>query len=104
MSWFSGLFGGADPAVSTRVREVVAAGAPVIDVRTDDEFRGGHVPGAKNIPVHLLPLRLDEVGPRERPVVLYCRSGARSAQAAELLRRSGFLEVLDVGPMSAFPR
>lgn len=104
MSWFGGLFGGADSSTTSRVKEVVAAGATVIDVRTDDEFNGGHVPGAKNIPVHTLPLRLNEVGPKDRPVVLYCRSGARSAQAAQILRRAGWTDVIDVGPMSAFPR
>jgi phage shock protein E len=87
-----------------RVRQVVAEGAKVIDVRSVEEFRAGHVPGALNIPLHTLPLRLSEVGPTDKPVVLYCLSGGRSGQAADLLRRSGFVEVLNVGPMSAFPR
>jgi len=86
------------------IREVVAQGAKVIDVRSTDEFRSGHVPGAVNIPLHTLPLRLSEVGPTDKPVVLYCLSGGRSGQAADLLRRSGYREVLDVGPMSAFPK
>lgn len=87
-----------------RVRQVVAEGAKVIDVRSVEEFRAGHVPGALNIPLHTLPLRLSEVGPADKPVVLYCLSGGRSGQAADLLRRSGFVEVLNVGPMSAFPK
>jgi rhodanese-related sulfurtransferase len=89
---------------NTRVRQVVEAGATVLDVRTVEEFAGGHVRGALNIPLHVLPLRMSELGPKDRPLVLYCLSGGRSGQAAEFLRRAGFAEVLDVGPMSAFPR
>lgn len=89
---------------NTRVRQVVSEGATVLDVRTVEEFAAGHVKGALNIPLHVLPLRLSELGPKERPLVLYCLSGGRSGQAAEFLRRAGFVEVLDVGPMSAFPR
>ena len=89
---------------SARVRQVVAEGSTVLDVRTVEEFAAGHVKGALNIPLHTLPLRLSELGPKERPLVLYCLSGGRSGQAAEFLRRAGFVEVLDVGPMSAFPR
>ena len=87
-----------------RVRQVVAEGAKVIDVRSVEEFGAGHVPGAVNIPLHTLPLRLSEVGPTDKPVVLYCLSGGRSGQAADLLRRSGYVEVINVGPMLAFPR
>lgn len=89
---------------TTRVRQAVAAGSTVLDVRTVEEFAGGHVKGALNIPLHVLPLRLSELGPKDRTLVLYCLSGGRSGQAAEFLRRSGFQDVLDVGPMSAFPR
>lgn len=87
-----------------RVVEAVKAGAKVIDVRTVEEFAEGHVQGAVNIPLHVLPFRIDELGAVDLPVILYCRSGGRSGQAAALLRRSGFREVLDVGPMSAWPR
>lgn len=90
--------------MKVRVQQVVGAGAKVIDVRTVEEFEDGHVRGAINIPLHLLPLRMNELGPLDHPIVLYCRSGGRSGQAADLLRRAGYREVLDVGPMSAFPR
>lgn len=89
---------------SVRVRQAVEAGSTVLDVRTVEEFAASHVKGALNIPLHVLPLRLSELGPKDRPLVLYCLSGGRSGQAAEFLRRAGFQEVLDVGPMSAFPR
>lgn len=82
-------------------RQLVEAGALLLDVRTPAEFREGHVPRATNIPVQELPMRLREVGPTNRPVVVYCRSGGRSAQAAAVLRGAGY-EVKDVGPMTAW--
>lgn len=82
-------------------RELVAQGALLLDVRTPAEFREGHVPQALNLPVQELPQRLHEVGPTERPVVVYCRSGGRSALAAQLLARAGYT-VRDIGPMAAW--
>lgn len=77
-------------------RELVANGALLLDVRTPDEFREHHLPVAVNIPVQELGRRLSELGPKARPVVVHCRSGARSAAAAQLLRREGY-EVHDIG-------
>lgn len=104
MSFWSSLFGASDPELASQVRALVSKGARILDVRTPGEFASGHVDGALNIPVSELPARLAEVGSKDVPVILYCRSGARSAQAASLLRSSGFREVIDVGPMSAFPQ
>lgn len=82
-------------------RELVSQGALILDVRTAAEYREGHVPQALNLPVQELPARLHEVGPTERPIVVYCRSGGRSAQAAQLLTRAGY-QVRDIGPMTAW--
>jgi len=71
----------------------------LLDVRTPAEFAEAHVPGATNIPVQELAHRLVELGDRTRPVVVYCRSGARSATAAALLRQGGFGHVHDMGGM-----
>lgn len=69
------------------------ADAPfVLDVRTPEEYASGHVPGAVNIPHDQVASRLEEV-PKERPVVLYCRSGRRSGLAAEVLSGSGYQRV-----------
>lgn len=81
-------------------RKLVAAGARLLDVRSAGEFRAGHVPGAVNIPVQELPRRLKEVGAKTQPVVVYCQSGMRSAQAKRLLESNGFTQVSDLGPMS----
>jgi rhodanese-related sulfurtransferase len=85
-------------------KALVAAGAVLLDVRTAAEFASGHVEGAKNIPVHELEARMAELGPASTPVVVYCRSGARSARAAAMLKARGFSTVKDIGPMSAWPR
>ena len=81
-------------------RRRVAAGAILLDVRTPGEFAEGHVQGAKNIPVQELQNRLGEL-PKGADVVVYCRSGARSAMASQMLKGRGH-RVLDVGPMSAY--
>lgn len=66
----------------------------VLDVRTPREFAAGHVPGALNIAHDELASRLAELaGARDKEVVLYCRSGRRSALAAETLRGAGFTKL-----------
>jgi rhodanese-related sulfurtransferase len=63
----------------------------VLDVRTAEEFAAGHVPRARNISHDLLPSRVAELDDaRQREVVVYCRSGRRSALALETLRAAGF--------------
>lgn len=59
-------------------------GALVIDVREPYEFAEGHIPQAKNIPLGELPRRLDKV-PKDKRLVLVCRSGNRSSKAARFL-------------------
>ncbi|MFN8378001.1 MAG: rhodanese-like domain-containing protein [Anaerolineae bacterium] len=73
----------------------------LIDVRTPEEFASGHLPNAVNIPLDELPNRLGEVATDE-PVVLYCRSGNRSGQAAQLLASEGYTQVLDLGGIVAW--
>lgn len=61
----------------------------VLDVRTAEEYASGHVPGAANIPHDQLASRLAEV-PKDRDVVLYCRSGRRVQLAGEVLTGNGY--------------
>jgi phage shock protein E len=68
----------------------------LLDVRTPLEFDTGHIRGAANIAVETLAGRLSEV-PQDKPVVIYCRSGNRSAQAASILREAGYTQVYDLG-------
>jgi phage shock protein E len=83
-------------------KAVVAAGATVVDVRTPAEFEAGHVKGAINIPFDQMAARAGEVGKKDRPVVIYCRSGRRSGIAGEELRKQGFTAVYDFQAFSGW--
>ena len=65
---------------------LVAGGGVLLDVREPAEWRAGHAPRARHIPLGQLAERIGEL-PADRPVVTVCRSGARSRQAAALLAR-----------------
>jgi rhodanese-related sulfurtransferase len=100
MSLFDRMFGAHPAAAPGEARRLVAEGALLLDVRTPAEFAAGHLPGATNLPVQELAFRIGEV-PAGCKVVVYCRSGARSAVAAKILKGEGH-EVLDIGTMQAF--
>jgi rhodanese-related sulfurtransferase len=85
---------------SAEARQLVQAGARLVDVRTPGEFAAGHIPGAINIPVQQLDARMNELQPKDAAVVVYCRSGHRSGNAARMLKSAGFVAVHDLGPMS----
>ena len=79
-------------------RELVGhleAGAAVVDVRSRAEWEAGHIPGAPNIPAGEIADRLAEL-PRERPIVVHCQGGTRSAIAASILDARGLSGVLDL--------
>jgi phage shock protein E len=76
----------------------VAAGAQLVDVRTEAEFSAGHLDGAINVPLTELPGQL-QLLPATTLFIVYCASGMRAAQATTQLCDAG-LQVLDLGPMS----
>jgi phage shock protein E len=73
----------------------------LLDVRTVEEFNGEHLANAANISVDVLASRLSEV-PTNQSIVVYCRSGNRSRQAAEILRANGYTNVYDLGGIIAW--
>ncbi len=81
----------------------IQAGASIIDVRSPDEFADGAYPGARNIPVNTLVQRLTDVGPKDKPVVVYCASGGRSAVAQQILKANGFVDVTNAGGLEDMP-
>ena len=83
-----------------QLAELMARNPQVVDVRTSGEFRGGHVPGSKNIPLDSLESRAGELDPA-RPVLLCCASGSRSAMAVSMLKGKGFTDVHNAGPWTA---
>lgn len=78
-------------------KAMVSRGALLLDVRTPEEFAAGHLDGAVNVPVQVISTF--EV-PTDREVVVYCRSGRRSANAKTLLEGRGVKRVVDIGGMS----
>ncbi len=79
----------------------VEAGTPIIDVREPDEYAEGHVPGAPLIALGTVPDRVDEV-PADGEVLIICKSGGRSRQAAEFLIGQGVQAVNVAGGTMAW--
>ncbi len=84
----------------SRAHALVQEGAALIDVRSPEEYAAGHIEGAKNIPVDEIGDRAAEVGDVHGPVVVYCRSGIRSARAKSTLEAAGFHHVHNLGGMN----
>ncbi len=79
----------------TLASDLAAGAVQVVDVRAVNEWREGHIAGARHVPLGRLPARLADI-PADRPVVVQCKSGGRSAIAASLLRRLGRQDVLNL--------
>lgn len=75
---------------------LIEKGATIIDVRTALEYRLGHAENTLNIPLSSLNSRIEELKEMKKPLLLCCRSGARSGQAAEMLNRLG-IECHNIG-------
>lgn len=67
----------------------------LVDIRTPAEMAQGVIPDALQLPMHLIPVRMSEL-PKDRDVVLYCRSGARSYQACAYMMQQGYDRVLNL--------
>jgi len=86
------------------IKDKIAAGARIVDVRTPAEFADEAYPGAVNIPLATLPARMHELEPKDTPIVLYCASGARSGQGMRFLKQNGFTDVINAGGLGDMPR
>ena len=71
--------------------------AVLLDVRTTQEYAGGHIPGSINIPLQRLEQVEVEIESYKTPIFVYCQSGARSRQAANGLKSMGYTAVTDLG-------
>ena len=67
----------------------------ILDVRTQEEYDAGYIRGSTLIPVQELKERLDEV-PKDKKILVYCRTGRRSTQASEILADNGFKEIYNM--------
>jgi rhodanese-related sulfurtransferase len=88
------LFGGGPKA---DYKQLVADGALIIDVRTLQEYKSGHIKNSLNIPLDSIRGKVHEIKKKGKPVITCCRSGARSGMAAGILKQNG-IEVYNGGP------
>jgi rhodanese-related sulfurtransferase len=98
VSLLAGLF-----PPSTTAAEAHEAAAVILDVRERGEWKAGHAPGSKNIPLSTLAKRMHELQPGRRYVAV-CRTGSRSRSAVARLRGAGFDVVNLKGGMHAWVR
>ena len=91
------------PDINQGVQEYkYAVGAVLLDVRTPQEYREGHIPGSQNMPLQQLD-KVEEVTENKDTVLyVYCRSGARSRQAVSLLKHMGYTNVHNIGGIAAY--
>lgn len=86
MGILSALFG-SKPKVD--LGELIANGAQIIDVRTPQEYKTGHIKGSKNIPLDKLNSQIGKIN-KNKPVITCCASGMRSGSAKGILAKAGF--------------
>ena len=72
-------------------------GAMLLDVRGEDEYAEGHIPGSVNIPLQTLPTKKGLPEDLDTPIFVYCRSGGRSRRAAAFLEKEGYENVKNIG-------
>lgn len=87
----------------TDFRKLMEAGAVIVDVRSQGEYRSGHIPGSKNIPLEQVKSKVAELKKSGKPVITVCRSGARSGMAKSVLAAAG-VEVYNGGPWNSLQR
>jgi rhodanese-related sulfurtransferase len=75
------------------VQKAAADGVRIVDVRSVGEFEGGHVPGAQNVPLDQFQ-SVSSQWDKNAPVLVYCQTGARSAEAVSMLEQAGFTKIL----------
>ncbi len=75
--------------------------AQLVDVRTPQEFAQGALPGSVNIPLQVINGSYKNLD-KTKPVIVFCRSGARSAQAQSFLQREGFGSVHNLGSIQKY--
>lgn len=79
-----------------QAKEMIDSGEVfILDVRTQEEYDAGHIKGSTLIPVQVLDKRLNELS-RDKKILVYCRSGHRSAQASEILVNNGFKQIYNM--------
>lgn len=78
------------------------ADAVLIDVRTEEEYLMGHIPGSQNIPLQSIDSVEEVAENKDTAMYVYCRSGARSRQAVALLEQMGYTNTVNIGGIIAY--
>ena len=100
MSFFDFMKG---PDINRGVKEYSTTdGAVLLDVRTPDEYRQGHIPGSKNVPLQSISKVAGKIDNKATPMFVHCLSGARSRQATAILQQMGYTNVKNIGGISAY--
>jgi len=100
-----GIFSGCSKVsdeVLTKARKAVENGALIVDVRTPKEFKQRHVLGAINLPMQEI-IRGNIKLPKNKEIVVYCKSGSRSSTSAKVLKKLGW-SVYDVATQTDWER
>jgi len=77
--------------------ELVRQGAIIMDVRTKNEFLGGHIKRSVNIPVNMLSNNLSRFKDKDKPIITCCATGMRSGSAKSFLKSNGYTQVYNGG-------
>ena len=100
MSLFD-LFKGGD--INKSIDEYNAMnGALLLDVRTPDEYREGHIPGSVNIPLQSIAMGRTPSDNKSKQIYVYCHSGSRSRQAVSMLKSMGYSNAKNIGGIAAY--
>ena len=91
------------PDINRGIQEFMnMEGAVLLDVRTPQEYREGHIPGSKNLQLQTIDKVSSVVENKDTALYVYCYSGARSRQAASLLQYMGYSNVTNIGGIAAY--
>ena len=91
------------PDINRGIQEFMnMEGAILVDVRTSQEYREGHIPGSKNVPLQTIDKVRSIAENKDTKLFVYCYSGARSKQAASALRQMGYTNVTNIGGIIAY--
>ena len=109
MSWLAKIVGAScsrlGRSAGKSAAEMLSAGAVLVDVRSAGEFAAGHIEGALWLPLDRIHLDIATAVPtRTQPLILYCRSGARSQRACKIVEQMGYSHAINGGGVGALSK
>lgn len=78
-------------------KELLKSGGVIIDVRSPQEFKSGHIPGSKNYPLNELDSHMKKLKDKNQPIIACCASGMRSGSAKSIFKSKGYTQVYNGG-------